>query len=757
MQSGRKSAKALNSHDIEIGNLMHEINNLEEGQFIKLHFDDSDKSIKKKEKSEENGSSGNYYDEYYDENSNKSENDGETFILNINEDLSQNQNKDQISIENFQIDEEISENFFAKKYKVVEKKTSKIFQSNVFKNRKKFKQELNVLQRLNSPLLPKLIGYSQNDFKNNPNPTIITEFQKNGSLDSILKMKRSGLAVSEWNDTKKLICIFGIASFMSHLHSSNIIHRDLKPTNVVFDEFLYPKIQGFEFSIQTVKMPSKSQSIERVGSCAYMAPEVMVNEKYSKAGDVYSFALILYEIVTLEKPFFGFNEVQLTKSVISGYRPPFKSDVSDPFKDLIEACWSEKPQKRPTFDDIVKNLKTNSKFITNSVNKDEFFNYVQFIQNKNRINKPMNSFRKISIDFKSIEKVEETDEKNFLNLSLFEKQNLIIKGEFSKIYQIKNKETNAVYAAKLLTIEINKLSKNEKNLLQKEIKILSKLNQNLFLKFIGLSISDFNKRRKPVIVTEIALNGSLYYLLNSERKGSHNPEWTDTKKLIVIYGIASSMMNLHSYEILHRNLNPKSIFLDNFSNPKLGNFGLQIRNHFLEELIYHSKVGMLSNYRYLPPEFFESNKYTKEGDVYSFSLIVYEIITNKIPFNKIKNLNVLYSEIVNNSFRPKFNDKIPESYKKLIECCWSQSPQKRPTFNEIVNLLKSDEGLITKNVNKNEFNEYVKKIENDCKNQENFFDVNTSKNENQNVQRFIEKDDKNNEEMKPISKCCYLI
>ena len=397
MRNGRRPGKPLNSNDADIVNLMNQINSLEEGQFVKLTFESENTYSNNKASSDY---SSEYY--YYEEDTNENDNDNETIpnkpqkeppkvIQNKVENNTKQTDPKQINLDDFQIKEKISNNNFSKEYMIIEKKTSKTFRSKVFKNKKNFSQELNIYQRLNSPLISKFIGFNQNDFKNKSNPTIITEFQKNGSLHSILKLKRNGFQVPEWTDTKKLICIYGIASFMSYLHSQNIIHRNLNPKNVFFDDFLFPKIQNFTFSIQTVNNPSKSENIESVGALTYMAPEVITDEKYSKAGDVYSFSIILYEILTNEKPFFGFNEFQLAKKILSGYRPSFNENVSDPFKTLIESCWSEKPQKRPSFDEIVKNLKTNSKFITNSVNKEEFMDFIDFADDKSNQGKIKNS------------------------------------------------------------------------------------------------------------------------------------------------------------------------------------------------------------------------------------------------------------------------------------------------------------------------------------------------------------------------------
>ena len=88
-------------------------------------------------------------------------------------------------------------------------------------------------------------------------------------------------------------------------------------------------------------------------------------------------------------------------------------------------------------------------------------------------------------------------------------------------------------------------------------------------------------------------------------------------------------------------------------------------------------------------------KYTKSSDVYAFSFIVYEIIADKIPFENLSS-NQLFNQVVNLKKRPEldrpvFKEQIPIHYRSLIEKCWAQEPSERPTFDEIVHYLRTDQ------------------------------------------------------------------
>ena len=244
-------------------------------------------------------------------------------------------------------------------------------------------REVNLLSVLDHPCILKFIGYFQTNFEKDPVPTIITELATNGSLRDIIELENSGLSPKNWDNTKKLINIYGIACGMSYLHSHNVIHRDLKLDNILVDDYLHPKISDFGLSkildFLSISLNVQSQKGLK-GTPLYMAPEILTDEKYSKAGDVYAFAYIVYELMTGEIPFKNFTNLQLMKKVVNqGTRPEFKDDIPDCYRELIESCWSQIPEERPSFETIVETLKTTDDFITDGIDDSEFYDYVDYI------------------------------------------------------------------------------------------------------------------------------------------------------------------------------------------------------------------------------------------------------------------------------------------------------------------------------------------------------------------------------------------
>lgn len=111
---------------------------------------------------------------------------------------------------------------------------------------------------------------------------------------------------------------------MSYLHSQNILHRNLKPSNILIDELIHPKLADFGLAKNINENDDRNKRKDEtpiLGTYIYDAPEVFSNLEYSKATDVYSFALVVYEIMTNKKPFFGSTMYQVMTNVLNGYRP----------------------------------------------------------------------------------------------------------------------------------------------------------------------------------------------------------------------------------------------------------------------------------------------------------------------------------------------------------------------------------------------------------------------------------------------------
>lgn len=297
------------------------------------------------------------------------------------------------------------------------------------------------------------------------------------------------------------------------------------------------------------------------------------------------------------------------------------------------------------------------------------------------------------------------------NTELYDLSQLILqdnigRGSFGKVFKVKHKDTNQIYAAKISINKLEAYSEQELLNMSREVSIISKINHPSVLKFIGFNTKSFNKKSKPVIITEYALNGSLSDFISRYAKDNFKP----THKLIIIYGIASGMSYLHSHEIIHRDLKPDNILIDYNYLPKISDFGLSKVKSTNNDLQNSKENKPKGTPIYISPEIWEKQEYSKASDVYAFSLIVYEIITNLKPFENCNIYQIMMN--VSKGDRPELNSTIPKSYQDLIKDCWSQNPEQRPTFDQIVDKLANDKGFITDEINYQEYLNYIEYIKN---------------------------------------------
>lgn len=252
-------------------------------------------------------------------------------------------------------------------------------------------REVNILAQVFHPGLLRFVGYSPVDFSGAKFPTMVTELYSNGGLDKLLKQQvETGgkKVIPGWDNTKRLINAYGIASGLVYLHSNKIIHRDLKSANVLLDAALCPRIADFGFSknYDPLTQSRMYDSMEIVGSPLYMAPELIegADFPYSEKTDVYAFAFILYELFSTKLPYYEKNlktQNQLFKIVREGQRPLFHDDLPTPLINLIENSWAELPEDRPTAAEICETLKGPILQSFEDVIESDFNDYVDFIQN----------------------------------------------------------------------------------------------------------------------------------------------------------------------------------------------------------------------------------------------------------------------------------------------------------------------------------------------------------------------------------------
>lgn len=159
-------------------------------------------------------------------------------------------------------------------------------------------------------------------------PCIITELMAGSLADLLYGKDKKKLPDDKWHDKRKLAAVIGIVNGVKFLHSKKVCHRDLKSPNVLYDKDLNIKLCDFAFSAFSQQASMRFES--RVGTPAWMAPEVLNGDDYTLSADVYGLGVIVWEIVTRSEPWKGtVSRRSRCRSVSSCAKQFFARDMSD--------------------------------------------------------------------------------------------------------------------------------------------------------------------------------------------------------------------------------------------------------------------------------------------------------------------------------------------------------------------------------------------------------------------------------------------
>ncbi|XP_044485196.1 serine/threonine/tyrosine-protein kinase HT1-like isoform X2 [Mangifera indica] len=188
-------------------------------------------------------------------------------------------------------------------------------------------------------------------------------------------------------------------------------------------------------------------------------------------------------------------------------------------------------------------------------------------------------------------------------------------------------------------------------------------------------------KKPPVfcIITEYLAGGSLRKYLHQQ--GPHSVPLKLVLKLAL--DIARGMQYLHSQGILHRDLKSENLLLGEDMCVKVADFGISC----LESQCGSAK-GFTGTYRWMAPEMIKGKHHTKKVDVYSFGIVLWELLTALTPFDNMTPEQAAFAVCQKNA-RPPLPPTCPVAFRHLVNRCWSSNPDKRPHSDEIVSILES--------------------------------------------------------------------
>ena len=256
-------------------------------------------------------------------------------------------------------------------------------------------------------------------------------------------------------------------------------------------------------------------------------------------------------------------------------------------------------------------------------------------------------------------------------------------GGFGRVMKATRLSTAEFVAVK--EIRTDKLSPHSWSSLFAEIFSMRSVHHPYILELVGAHIY-----APYQIITRFCSGRSLFDRLH--RKLPDYPELTPTDLTKIAYQIASGMEYLHKNRIIHRDLKTLNILLDGNGNACIADFGLS--STFKDDNSMNETVGTP---HYTAPEVLIHTHYGSKVDVYSYAIVLWEMLTKDVPFSDMLPYDI-YDHVVTNGWRLAIPPEASPELAKLITDCWSKNPNDRPEFSKIVSLFEEGKIMFPKSL-----------------------------------------------------------
>uniref|UniRef100_A0A667WS42 non-specific serine/threonine protein kinase n=1 Tax=Myripristis murdjan TaxID=586833 RepID=A0A667WS42_9TELE len=206
-----------------------------------------------------------------------------------------------------------------------------------------FRQEASMLHSLQHPCIVSLVGISIHPL------CFALQLAPLGSLNTVLEEKHKDSRYMPLSHMLTFRAAYQIAAGLAYLHRKNIIFCDLKSDNILVWSLEDPvNIKLSDYGISRQSFHEGALGVE--GTPGYQAPEIRPGIVYDEKVDMFSYGMVLYELLSGRRPALGHHQLQIAKKLSKGIRPPLGSPEEVQFyclHSLLTACWDTKPEKRP--------------------------------------------------------------------------------------------------------------------------------------------------------------------------------------------------------------------------------------------------------------------------------------------------------------------------------------------------------------------------------------------------------------------------
>merc|ERR1719401_108587 len=215
-------------------------------------------------------------------------------------------------------------------------------------------REVQVHEKLNHPNLVRLLRVFDGKL-----PVLILQLCRGGTTERL----QHGCDLGEVQLGPRIQTARDVISATEYLHANCVVHRDIKTGNAFFETSVslppvnLPPVLLGDLGFARPVAPCMTNL---VGTARYMAPEGAESNAYGLEADIFSFGLMMYELVTGEVPFKGMQGTRVVASIMMGTRPSLEKvpegACNTILRSVLSACWAQKPEDRPAAAILAKHL-----------------------------------------------------------------------------------------------------------------------------------------------------------------------------------------------------------------------------------------------------------------------------------------------------------------------------------------------------------------------------------------------------------------
>ncbi|KAF9643599.1 kinase-like protein [Thelephora ganbajun] len=584
---------------------------------------------------------------------------------------------------------------------------------NVRKVRKVFCKEVVIWRRISHPNIVPFLGVSEA-----PAPlSMVSEWMPNGNVREYVR-KNPG--------TSRLQLLLDISRGLSFLHSLEIVHGDLKGDNILVDKSGCARLNDFGLTCITSLDCTETSASRFKGTYRWMAPELLrVEQSEGESGistrqsDIFALGMVTLEVFTGQVPFPENKKLKVMMKIMDGEQPPrpqqmTKFGLSDEFWKIIQSSWAYEVYQRPPVGVFVEFLekatpdiavlKELTEFDANSTEHIRKFSYM-FEYGNNTLLGMREDETLVLIEVFDRVLNSSLNDGQIRSRCLHGLQKVSARcGLLPKSYWIPRSslvQQDGAFSAAGRVSKTCQRSMDGRLVVVKAISPDSVENVNSFKRRLYTDAVMWKRLRHPNVVSFLGFGSDspfslVYPWMPNGNLSDYLCERPGIDKLGLLLGVARGLTYLHQYNMVHGNLTAHNIMVDSDGVACISEYGLE---RVLRDEV--SSESIPTNVRWMAPEVLSTENKNKRvasvddgniADVYSFAMVMFEILTGAIPFASASDEEIVGR--VTMRLRPEWPSDNPsqglvDALRDQVEACWSHDPEQRPTALMVLQSLQA--------------------------------------------------------------------